>query len=85
MCESSEEVKVEIVTYITSSLPVSIPSSSGVLQDLDGSLVLVAGGGELDLSLFEFRLVLALFLSHDHVSLCEIALDLEAVLLISIA
>ena len=72
------------VSHITSGLPVSVPPSGGFLEDLDCSLVLGAVRGQLNLSLFQLRLVLPLLLAHDHVPLGQISLDAQAILFISI-
>jgi hypothetical protein len=66
---------------VASRLPLSVPSSSSLLEDLDGSFIFVAVGGHLNLRLLQLRLVLALFLAHDHVTLGKVSLDLQTVLL----
>lgn len=71
--------------HIAGRFPVSVPPTGCLFEDLDRRLVVALRVRELYLRLLQLGLVLALFLAHDHVSLREEALDLEAVVLVAIA
>jgi hypothetical protein len=71
-------------TYITGSFPIPVPASRGFLQGLDRRFILIARAGQLDLRFLELRLVLPLFLPHDHVRLRQESLDAQTVLFVPI-
>ena len=65
---------------VARGLPLFGPSSNSLLENLDGTLVVVRIGCHVDLGLLKLSLVLALFLTHDHVSLSQVSFDPQAIL-----
>lgn len=72
-------------THIASSFPLFIPPTSCFFEHLYCGLVFTAVRSKLDLGLLKFRFVLPLFLTHDHVSLGQVPLDPQAVLLVAVS
>jgi hypothetical protein len=75
----------EILELVARSLPVPVPPAGRLFQHLDRRLVLVARCRQVDLRLLQLRLILPLLVAHDHVRLRQEALDLQTVLLVSVA
>ena len=70
--------------YIASLFPLAVPPFGSLLKSLDSRFVFGIRGCKSKLCLFESCFVLPFLLPHNHVSLGEVSLDFEAILLVAV-
>jgi hypothetical protein len=66
---------LEVLEFVCRSLPIPVPSARCLLKRFHRILVFGVRCGKINLSFLQLGLVFSLLLTHDHVSLGQIALD----------